>query len=189
MKRLSFVDALVLALVLSVSGGVTATMLGPLCSGVLLSRALCTALAFVYVLFLIMRSRLRSGRVSLLATWLLAALAIVLFSPSLLVMVIAHLVLIWLTRGLLFHRSVLSALADLGLCALSLATAAWALLETGSVFISLWCLLLVQAACVLLPARLGNPACAGTEVDDNNTRFAHAARAAEQALHALSSPR
>ena len=189
MRRLSFIEALVLALVLSVIGGVTASMLAPLCSGVLVSRALCTALAFVYVLFLLMRSRLRSGRVSLLTAWLLAALGIVLFSQSLLIMVIAQLVLIWLIRALLFHRSVLSALADFGLCALSLAAAAWSLRETGSVFISLWCLLLVQAACVLLPARLGTPARASAEVDENNTRFAHAARAAEQALFALSSPR
>ena len=189
MKRLNFIDALWFAVALSVIGSVLAALLAPLCSGVLLSRALCTALALAYVLFLLMRSRLRSGRVSLLAAWLLAALSIALLCPSLLSMVAAHLVLIWLTRALLFHGSALTALVDLGLCTLSLAAACWALIQTGSVFISLWCVLLVQAACALLPARLGAAGSAGKAGSDDDQRFAHAARAAEQALQALSSPR
>ena len=189
MKRLSFIDALLFAVALSVVASVLAVLLAPLCSGALLSRGLCTALALAYVLFLLMRSRLRSGRVSLLVAWSLAALAIALLCPSLLSMVAAHLVLIWLTRALLFHSSALTALADLGLCALSLAAACWALMQTGSVLISLWCLFLVQAACALLPVRLGNPGRAGIAGSDNEQRFAHAARAAERALQALSSPR
>lgn len=189
MQRLSFIDALLFAVALSVIGAGLALVLAPLCSGVLLSRGLCTALALAYVLFLLVRSRLRSGRVSLLVMWLLAALAITLFAPTLLAMVAAHLVLIWLTRALLFHRSGLTALADLALCALSLAAACWALLHTGSVFISLWCLLLVQAACALLPARLGKPPTPDQRDTNDDQRFAQAARAAEQALQALSAPR
>ena len=189
MKRLSFIDALWFAVALSVIGSVLAVLLAPLGSGVQLSRALCTALALAYVLFLLTRSRLRSGRVSLLAAWSLAALAIALLCPSLLSMVAAHLALIWLMRALLFHTSALSALADLGLCALSLAAGCWALMQTGSVLISLWCLLLVQAACALLPARPGAAGSTCTTSSDHDQGFAHAVRAAEQALQALSSPR
>ena len=189
MKRLSFIDALLVALILSVIGSVLAVLLAPLCGGVLLSRGLCTALALAYVLFLLMRSRIRSGRVSLLAAWSLAALAIVLLCPSLLSMVAAHLVLIWLVRTLLFLSSPLVALADLVLCVLSLAAASWALLQTGSVFVSLWCLLLVQAACALLPTQLGKAGRAGQAGNNDEQRFAHAARVAEQALQTLSSPR
>jgi hypothetical protein len=189
MKRLSFIDALLCAVALSVLGSVLAVLLAPLCSGVLLSRGLCTVLALAYVLFLLMRSRLRSGRVSLLAVWSLAALAIVLFSPSLLSMVAAHLALIWLVRTLLFLSSPLLALADLVLSALSLAAGCWALMETGSVLLSLWSLLLVQATCTLLPARLGKPATARATDADHEQGFAHAARAAEQALQILSSSR
>ena len=189
MKRLSFIDALLFAAALSVIGSVLAVLLAPLCSGVLLSRALCTALALAYVLFLLMRSRLRNGRVSLLAGWLLAALAIALFCPSLLTVVAAHLTLIWLIRALLFHSSLLTALADLGLCALSLAAGCWALMETGSVLISLWSLGLVQAACALLPTRLGAARRMANALTDDEQRFTSAARVAEQALQSLSSPR
>ena len=189
MKRLSFIDALLCAVALSIIGSMVAVLLAPLCSGVLLSRGLGTALALAYVLFLLMRSRLRSGRVSLMAVWSLAALAIAFLCPSLLSMVVAHLVLIWLVRTLLFLSSPLLALADLALCALSLAAACWALKQTGSVLVSLWCLLLVQATCALLPAHLGKPATAQQRGRDDDQDFARAARAAEQALQSLSSPR
>ena len=189
MKRLSFIDALLFAAALSVIGSVLAVLLAPLCSGVLLSRALCTALALAYVLFLLMRSRLRNGRVTLLAGWSLAALAIALFCPSLLTLVAAHLTLIWLIRALLFHSSLLTALADLGLCALSLAAGYWALMETGSLFLSLWSLGLVQAACALLPTRLGAARSVANASTDDEQRFTSAARVAEQALQSLAAPR
>ncbi len=90
---------------------------------------------------------------------------------------------------LLFHSSLLTALADVGLCALSLALGCWVLMGTGSVLSSVWSLGLVQAACALLPTRLGAARSVAHASPDDEQRFAHAARAAEQALQALSSPR
>jgi hypothetical protein len=98
----------------------------------------------------------------------------------------AHLTLIWLARALLFHTSLLTALADLVLSALSLAAGCWALLVTGSLFASLWSLCLVQATCALLPGSAGRaPRIGGA----HEQRFAAAARAAEQALRALAHSR
>ena len=90
---------------------------------------------------------------------------------------------------LLFHSSLLTALGGLGLCALSLAAGCWVLMETGSVLSSVWSLGLVQAACALLPTRPGAARSAANTRTDAERHFARAARAAEQALQALSSPR
>ena len=186
MKRLSFFEALCFALALSAAGTLLSHVLSPWFGVALISRGLCTLLGLAYVLFLLIRSRLRRGRVSLLMGWLCAALAIAVFCPSLLSMAAAHLTLIWLTRALLFHTSLLTALADLAVSALSLAAGCWALLETGSVFASLWSLGLMQAGCALLPLHLNRSAPAHS---DDDLRFSRAARTAEQALRALASSR
>ena len=186
MKRLGFMPALGFALGVSVLGTLLAKILSPLFAGALLARALCTALSFAYVLFLLARSSQRRGRVSLLAVWCCAALAIALLCPSLLSMSAAHLTLIWLARALLFHKSLLTALADLLLSALSLAAGCWALFATGSLFASLWSLCLVQAACALLPGSAGRDPRIDAAFEQ---RFAAAARAAEQALRVLAHSR
>lgn len=184
MKRLAFADALLFAAVLSAAGTVLAHLLSPLLGVALISRGLCSLLALAYVLFLVLRSRLKRGRVSLLALWMAAAFAIALLCPSLLSMAAAHLTLIWLTRALLFHASVMTALADLAVTALSLAAGCWALVETGSLFASLWSLCLAQACCALLPLRRDRGS-----ARDADQRFRHAARAADEALRALNPSR
>ena len=187
MMRLSFIEALLFAAGLSAAGTLLAHVLSPLFGLALISRALCSALSLAYVLFLLMRSRLQRGRVSLLTGWLCAAVLIALLCPSLLSMVAAHLSLIWLTRALLFHASLLTALADLGVSALSLAAGCWALLETDSLFAGLWCLCLVQAGCALLPLRLGKAGPSSVAGSDHEQRFTRAARVAEQALRTRAS--
>jgi hypothetical protein len=186
MKRLGFMPALGVALGLSVLGTLLVKILSPLFAGALLARALCTALSLAYVLFLLARSGRRRGRLSLLVVWCFAALAIALLCPTLLSMSAAHLTIVWLARALLFHTSLLTALADLVLSALSLAAGCWALLVTGSLFASLWSLCLVQATCALLPGSAGR----APRIDGGHEqRFAAAARAAEQALRALAHSR
>ena len=186
MKRLGFFEALCFAALLSALGTLLSHMLAPWFGMALTARGLCTLLGLAYVLFLLMRSRVRRGRVSLLLGWLCAALAIAVCCPSLLSMAAAHVTLIWLTRALLFHTSLLTALADLAVSALSLAAACWTLLETGSVFASLWSLGLLQASCALLPLHL-NPS--APPHSDADVRFSRAARVAEQALRSLASAR
>ena len=180
MKRLSFMDAVLVALVFSGAGALLAAVLTPLLGVALVSRALCVLLALAYVLFLIARSGLRHGRVTLLCAWLLAAIAITFLCPTLFSMAAAHLTLVWLTRALLMHTGVFTAMADLMLCALSLAAGCWAFVETASVFASLWTLGLVQAASALLPMRRDT-----VRAHDDDADFSQAARAAEQALRAF----
>lgn len=180
MKRLSFLPALLFALGLAIMGSLLGYSLAPLFGVARLAPLLCAALSLAYVLFLLARSDVRRGRISLLAAWLCAALLIAWLCSSLLSVVAAHLILIWLTRALLFHASALTALADLAVSALSLAAGCWAAAATGSLFASLWSIGLLQASCALLPTRIGK----STSISANahQQRFSNAARAAEQAL-------
>ena len=100
---------------------------------------------------------------------------------------LAHVGTLWLVRSVYFHKSGLAAIADLGLNALALAGAVWAASRTGSVFAALWCFFLVQAALVLIPARLvprrpGTPAVA-------EDRFGRALRNAKAAVRRLTTIR
>lgn len=180
MKRLSFIDALLAALALSTVGALLCQILMPLLGVTLVARGLGLLLALAYVMFLLARSRVTHGRLTLLTLWLLAALAITLLCPTLFSMAAAHLTLVWLSRSLLMHDSVLAALGDLLISALSLAAGCWAFAETASVFASVWTVGLLQAACTLLPRR-DTPR---TEQSAEQS-FTHAARAAEQALRAF----
>ena len=187
MKRPSFFEGVGLALLFAGAGSVLFTLLAPWFGAALLLRGLCSASALAYVLYLVARSRLRSGRVTLFVAWTVVAAVIAVLSPSLLIMVVAHLVVMWLLRAVLFHTSLLTALADLALSGLALAAACWALLATGSVFVTLWSLWLVQAAFALLPAHLGDQRRSRQHDHDRAQRFKRAARSAEQALRTLSS--
>ena len=96
----------------------------------------------------------------------------------------AQLAMIWGTRSLYFHQSLLAAFADLGLCGLGLIGALGAYLHTGSLFLSLWCLFLIQAFFVYIPS-LAQPG--GQRPDRDEDRFRRAHQAAAAAVHRLSS--
>lgn len=179
MKRLSFIEAVLAALALSTVGAVLFQILMPVFGVTLVARGLGLLLALAYVMFLLARSRITRGRLTLLTLWMLAALAITLLCPSLFSMAAAHLTLVWLSRSLLMHGSVLAATGDLLISAVSLAAGCWAFAETASVFASVWTVGLLQAACSLLPSR-------ETPRTQHHAEhsFNHAARAAEQALRA-----
>jgi len=100
---------------------------------------------------------------------------------------VAHLGIIWVIRSLYFHASVLSAFADLGLSGFSLIAAIWAFSQTGSLFMTLWTLLLVQALFVAIPSsfRKGDGEDSADEVDE----FQRAHANAEAALRRLTSIR
>ena len=73
---------------------------------------------------------------------------------------------------------------DLALNGVSLAAAVWAVNQTGSLFVSIWCFFLVQALFVAIPASMKQKA--GQTGESHKDRFQHAYRAAETALRKLS---
>jgi hypothetical protein len=187
MKRPDFLEGVVVALIASIGGGVlyTAGLVFFPGGGVL--RVLIAALSLGYILYLLRRSPERVGRITVPAAWLVMA-ALTWFSAApLAIYLLVHLGTVWLVRSLYFYSSVLSALADLCLSGFSLAAAVWALLQTGSVFASLWCLFLVQALFAAIPATLPRRPGEPQQHPDREDRFQHAHRVAEAAVRKLSS--
>jgi hypothetical protein len=94
---------------------------------------------------------------------------------------------VWLNRSLYRYSSLLCALADLGLSALGLAAAIWAATHTGSLFLGIWCLFLVQALFVAIPSNMGRNIAETSAGLGDEDRFRRAHRSAELAVRRLSS--
>jgi len=184
-KRPGFFEGAVVALVATIAGGACYSALTTVFPSTGVLRLLIAALGLAYIVYLLRRNEERVGRITTIALWLLAAVALWIFEPPSLLYLCGHLALVWLVRSLYFHSSLLAALADLGLVALGLAAAVWAARQSGSVALSLWCFFLVQALFVAIPARF--PAEGGSANDAlPEDRFQRAHQTAEAALRSLS---
>jgi hypothetical protein len=183
MKRPSFLEGVAVALAASLLGSLVYTVLAPLFGSAVILRLLIAGAGFGYLIYLLRRSPERVGRITLICLWGLAATAAWILNLPLLHYLALHLGLIWLARSLYFYSSLLSALADLGLTAFSLAAALWAMNHSHSLFLGIWSLFLVQALFTFIPASLQRRDKALPETD----RFDRAHRAAETALRKLSS--
>jgi len=155
MKRPGFIHGVLLALLLALAGAAAFAALAAVFAGGAVLQLVVTALAGVYVCYLLSRSSERTGRVAAFVAWLVCAVVGWLVAPNLAVLLCGHVILIWLLRALYYHRGVLPALADLGLSAAALASAIWAAQQSGSMFMAVWCFFLVQALFVAIPQSLG----------------------------------
>lgn len=141
------------------------------------------AVAFAYIIYLLVSSRERTGRLTILAAWLVLAIVTAWLAPSLTAYVAVHLAALWLVRSLYYHAGIVPALADLALFGLGVAAFNWALTSTGSVFLATWCFFLVQALFTAIPTSIvGGCRTAGTT---DNTEFERARRSADEALRVL----
>jgi RES domain-containing protein len=147
---------------------------------------LISILALGYLIYLLKRSNERTGRVVMVALWLIATLACLLLDTSLLGFLLVQAALIWVVRSLYVHASVLPALLDLGLVAIALVASAWAILQTDSVITAIWCFFLTQSLFVLIPGFASthdNASCFNPVEAD---RFQSAHRVALDAVRKLS---
>jgi len=180
MKRPSFLEGVGVAFAAALVAGLGLPALFWLLPTGEAMRLLVTGLSGAYLAYLLVRSSERVGRSISLTLWLLMTGALWVIAPALSIHILAHLGLLSLLRALYFHATPLSALVDLGLTGLSLIAALGAYLHTGSAFLTVWCLFLVQALFVLIPT--------GGTVADGSPRedaFDRAHRNAEAALRKL----
>lgn len=148
----TFIEGVVVALIASLVISVSVSVFDWVLPLGLLIRVLISVAGFAYLLYLLSRCREKVGRVTALSLYIAMVIATWVFSPSLPLVVIAHLGLVWLIRSLYFYSSVLSALLDLGLTALSVVAAIAAYLHTGSLFMGVWSLFLLQALFSWIPS-------------------------------------
>lgn len=180
----SFLEGAVLALIAALAGTLAYSAFDLVLPGAVALRLVVATLGLGYLLYLLGRSHERIGKVTIFALWLAAAGLFWVFSPPLTLYLLVHLAMLWVARSLYFHQGPLAALADLGLTAVGLIAALGAYLHTGSLFLSLWCLFLMQALFVFIPSRAG---VVNRDANDEEERFRRAHRAAEAAVQRLSS--
>lgn len=184
MKRPTFFQGVVIALIAAVLGEVLFVVFTPLLGSYTALQLVIAIASFGYILYLLRASGERLGRLVTLAGWLLLTVATAWLSPHLVITLLLHTMMIWLVRALYFHSSLLTALADLGLNALAVAAALWATMQSGSLPLALWCYFLVQALFVMIPTSLA--AKRTTAAVAENDHFEQARSAAQAALRKLS---
>lgn len=184
MSGLSFTRGVVFALGFAFLSSMTFTVIGP---GVPLRGLiwfLVPGLCLAYLLSIGRYRYRRAGWVSSLSLWCVFALLLWLLSPSLTDYLLFHVAALSSMRALFFHKNLLSVLMDFTLSLFALGASFWAASHTGSVFLSVWCFFLVQAAFVAIPgSRTATSACSGTA--SNPQQFDLALRKAEEALRLL----
>ena len=183
-----FFDGVVAALVISLGAAAAGLLFGQFVAVGTLFQVVLWGAALAYLAYLLRRSRARIGRVVVISAWALVTLGCWLVDASLSGQVLLYAGLIWLVRSLYFHASIVAALLDLGLVALGLAAAVWALLNTGSLAASLWSFFLVQALFRWIPDFDRAPGGNAPRAAASASSFQSAHRVALDAVRKLSQP-
>ena len=186
MKHPTFLQGIVIALGFALSGAAIFSTLTLVYASSFILKALITGFAGLYVIYLLARSEERTGRVTVPVLWLAGAMLTWLLSPGLMAFLIAHVAAVWLIRSLYYHSSVLPALLDLALCALSVVAAVAAARHTHSVLLSIWTLFLLQALFVLIPEVVrSNRVERAASLDEGFDRALRTAEAAVRRIHTV----
>jgi len=188
MKQATFPEGVMIALIASITVAALFSVMSSLFVGSNLFMLLVAALSFFYIVYLLLRSKQRVGRITVLVSWFVITLTSLVFVSSLLLYLAIQLFMIWLVRSLYFYNSIFSALIDLAMTSLSLVVALWALNSSGSLFLSFWSFFLVQALFVYIPKNFaGKKKSSGSNYAETD-RFEYAYRAAESAVTKLVKP-
>lgn len=186
MKKVTFWEGVGIALLASVLSSIGFFALTFLFSENCAIRMLISGLTTAYIFYLFSRSKERIGRLTITFSWFLLLGTIWFFYPFFGLFLTSHLIAVWLIRSLYFYTRLLSSLADLGLNALSIASAFWALHHTNSLFLTFWCFFLVQALFIYIPTGIEGLNTDDTILSNSKTDFNRAYQAAEAAARKLS---
>ena len=185
MKRPGFLHGVVVAAVLGFFASAIVATLTPFVGLGAVVRLVIPMLGLAYLLYLLNRSAERLGRVTTLTLWTAMAAATWWIAPPLPLVLMIHVGAIWLVRSLYFYSGIMPALMDLGLNALSVSAAVWAISRSGSVFLATWCFFLVQALFVAIPPTLAKKRTEQRSTPVESEQFEAARRQADQALRQL----
>lgn len=185
MKPMSFLRGVVAAFAIALTVSVLFSVLTSVGGSFAALRSLIPTAGFAYLLLLLARSPQHSGKVTAIVVWGAAATGLWFFVPGIALYLLLHGLLIWAIRSLCWYSSLVSALLDLGLTLTSLAAAVWAAQHTGSLFLSVWSLFLVQTLFVFIPTNTRKQQQKASTGSTPADTFARAERAAETALRRL----
>jgi hypothetical protein len=185
MKRPTFFNGVVVAAVLGFFASAIVATLTPFVGLGAVVRLVIPLLGLAYLLYLLNRTAERVGRITTLTLWTAMAAITWWVAPPLPLYLMVHVGTIWLVRSLYFYSGVMPALMDLGLGALSVSAAVWAITRSGSVFLATWCFFLVQALFVAIPPAVQRKARPEQNMPADSENFERARRQADAALAQL----
>jgi hypothetical protein len=195
-RNVAFWRGTAVALALSFFGSAVFSVSTPLVGTGSGARLVLTVLSLLYLLFVLKTtgypSALLTGRSSRrtrgvmvsLSLWSILVVALCLVNPSIWFWLVALVGMVWLVRCLRCYHSLIAAAGDAVLNGLALTLALATALHTQSVFLSLWCFFLTQAAVVFVPGFERNSLASARE--DSEQSFDAAYHTAEAAIRRLS---
>jgi len=177
MNNLPFFRGVLLALCLSLLASILFLCFAHLYSNAGVFRGVISSVSLIYIVYLLVYNPIRIGRVTTVT-------AMIIFMA-----ISAY----WAPPVIFYDNSLLTALADLGLSLLSLATAIWAIEHSHSIFLSFWCFFLCQAVLPLILSRFSapvNPDHTNRELmSSSNARFKNLYDSADTALRKIGTSR
>ncbi len=185
MKRPTFFHGVVVAAVLGFFASAIVATLTPFAGLGAVVRLVIPMLGLAYLLYLLNRTAERLGRVTTLTLWTAMAAVTWWIAPPLPLYLLIHVGAVWLVRSLYFYSGIMPALMDLGLNALSVSAAVWAITRSGSVFLATWCFFLVQALFIAIPPAVQRKTKPEMNTAVDNDGFERARRQADAALRQL----
>ena len=151
------------ALLLSILGAMVFSFGGSLLGSAAAARLGLTILSLLYLLYILQTSpaaqkemfrhsqSAKRGVLVSLALWLVLTLLLYAFNPSIWIWLVVLTGFSWLVRCFRSYRSLWLAAGDALVNGVALILSLLTALHTHSVFLSLWCFFLIQAALVFLP--------------------------------------
>ena len=191
-QRKGFLGEVVFGFSVSLIAAAVALTLSFLFPAELIARIVVAGIGLAIVVRAIARSDEKTGRVVTLVVWLVATAAIWLAGTGLATFIIVQLTLAWLVRSLFFYSRFIEAGLDFALALLATSFAIFAAVRTESVFLAVWCFLLVQAMHVAIPGLVSSWTASKEKempFGDANRGFADAFKAADEALHRIAGQR
>lgn len=177
------------------------TVLGTVAASFSASHLGIYLMTFAYLCHILYYSPRTTGRIALLAAWIVGSAALSLLDVSMLTMLSFHIGSLWLARSWLHLDTVLQALTDLGLWFTAFALASVAIMHSASYPLGIWTFFLVQALWPWLARTAASWTLSetsnttdnnvhnniGNNLDTNQTAFNEAKRNAQSALCRLQS--
>jgi len=146
-------------------------------------------LGLIYILYLMNQSKVETGRITALTIWIVITLSSWFTAIPFSLFIIVQLAIIWMLRSLYFYSSIFTSIADLFLSTISFSAALWAGFHSGSLFLALWSLFLMQSLFIFIPASLNKKSNQNLQHSLFNTHsasdFDRAHNSAKQALGKL----
>src|SRR5262249_59656941 len=154
MHRPTLLEGVLVALVLSLSVSPLVVFVQLAIGSLLAWKMAVMVMAYTYICYLLARSGRKSGRMTLGLLALTVLLASLVFNLRFTTLLLLCVTLMWGIRSFAYSRSLVSAVLQGGVCVLGCGSALMVYGRSGSYALAIWSFFLVQAAFVLIPARL-----------------------------------